>query len=58
MSTRVHERLRKNGVTALNWLMFAMNSRPSPGSVFERQEDEMITDRTIVSARAEHASTL
>jgi hypothetical protein len=25
MSTRVHQRLRKNGVTALNWLMFAMS---------------------------------
>ena len=25
MSTRVHERLRKNGVTMLNWLMFAVS---------------------------------
>jgi hypothetical protein len=25
MSTRVHETLRKNGVTVLNWLMFAMS---------------------------------
>ena len=53
MSTQVQGRLHKAKSIVLDWLIFALSFGRLPGSVFDRLEDEMISDQTIVSARAE-----
>ena len=54
MNTPVQGRPRMAKSIVLDWLMFALSfGTIAYGSVFDRLEDEMISDQTIVSARAE-----